>query len=80
MKVRPETLREVEEALERYRTEVGKSRLRPSAKRTYLLHSTNFVRWLDDDFEPGGSLEPVMHFSPWAGAAHSKGLDWCDRQ
>ena len=56
MKVRPETLREVEEALERYRAEVEKSPLRPSAKQTYLLHSTNFVRWLDDDFQPGGTL------------------------
>ena len=54
--INPEALRLVEAAWERYQQEVEASRLKPSAKRTYLLHSKNFVRWLDGDFTPGGTL------------------------
>ncbi len=55
-KVGPVALAEVREALARYREEVEASKLRPSAKRTYLLHAGHFVRWLDDEFRPGGIL------------------------
>ena len=51
------TLRKVQEAFEEYVTEVEATSLTDSAKRTYLLHARNFVRWLDDDFEPGGTLK-----------------------
>ena len=56
-KVSPAALKEVQDALEQYRKEVAATLMTPSTKDTYLLHSTNFVRWLDDDFEPGATLE-----------------------
>lgn len=52
-----EALREVEEALRRYELEVKASGVRPNTEKTYLLHATNFVRWLRDDFEPGATLQ-----------------------
>ncbi len=55
-KVSPTTLREVREALRRYERIVAASPMRESTKKTYLLHSNNFVRWLADDFEPGASV------------------------
>jgi hypothetical protein len=54
--VRPDVLRDVEDALKRYTLEVEQSKMAPSTKRTYLLHARNFVRWLRDDFEPGKSM------------------------
>ncbi len=50
------TLHEVKDALERYRREVEGTGMAPATKRTYLTHSENFVRWLADDFTPGGSI------------------------
>jgi hypothetical protein len=50
-------LKMVQEALERYILVVEASNCRPSSKRTYLLHARHFVRWLDGDFEPGGTLK-----------------------
>ena len=49
-------MKQVHDALERYRREVGRTGLAPATKRTYLLHAENFVRWLDDDFVPGAKL------------------------
>ena len=60
-KVSPHVLREVEDALEQYRKEVDATEMRQSAKTTYLLHSRNFVRWLDDDFTPGAALAERRH-------------------
>lgn len=54
--VPPEALREVVEAFKRYVREVEQAPLRPSTKRTYLLHAGNFVRWLKGDFSPGATL------------------------
>ncbi|MDO8749789.1 MAG: hypothetical protein Q7K03_01400 [Dehalococcoidia bacterium] len=54
--INPDALRLVKAAWERYQEQVEASRLQPSAKRTYLLHSKNFVRWLEGDFTPGGTL------------------------
>ena len=51
-KVSPEVLKSVQEALTRYIEEVEASPLARKSKRTYLLHSRNFVRWLNDDFQP----------------------------
>ena len=57
-KVDPDTLRQVRRALERYEQEVRTARqtgrLTESTESTYLRHAKAFVRWLDDDFDPGG--------------------------
>ena len=52
-KVSEETLRQVEAAMNQYEQVVTISALKPHTKRTYMLHSRNFVRWLGDTFEPG---------------------------
>ena len=52
MRISREAMREITEALEAYREEVEETRLRPNTKGTYLRHAENFVRWLQDDFEP----------------------------
>ena len=51
--INAEALRLVKEALERYEHEVDATDLTPESKRTYIGHAQQFVRWLDDDFEPG---------------------------
>lgn len=48
-----ESLRQVIAALKRYEREVEQSKLSPTTKRTYILHATNFVRWLKGEFTPG---------------------------
>lgn len=52
-KINSQALQQVEAALDRYREEVEATRLRPSSKLTYLQRAECFVRWLNDDFEPG---------------------------
>lgn len=49
-------LREIEDALEEYEREVNGSLLTPGAQETYLRYAAMFVRWIKDDFEPGGTL------------------------
>ncbi|KKM11955.1 hypothetical protein SY88_06070 [Clostridiales bacterium PH28_bin88] len=53
-----EVLKEIEQLLQEYQVVVGlarrEGRLKDSAANTYLLHVSNFVRWLKGDFEPGG--------------------------
>ena len=56
-KVNAETLKRVQDALEKYEMEVSDAPLSPNSKKTYILHARNFVRWLDDDFEPGSSFK-----------------------
>ena len=56
-KVSRDTLTAVQRALEQYKDMVEATALSPAAKRTYLLHAEHFVRWLDDDFEPGATLK-----------------------
>ncbi len=57
-KVGKEVLVAVQDALEQYEQEVQDAEesgfLTEQTKKTYLLHAKHFVRWLDDDFEPGG--------------------------
>lgn len=53
LQVRPDVVKEVEEALERYMREVRATTLTPSTQHTYLLHAENFVRWLKGEFAPG---------------------------
>ena len=56
MKVRVETFHTIQRALEEYKREVEGANLAPTTKATYILHADHFVRWLKDDFEPGGTL------------------------
>jgi uncharacterized protein (UPF0333 family) len=53
MHVSRQTLQEIESAFRVYEQEVQASNLTPKTKRTYLLYSENFVKWLKDDFVPG---------------------------
>jgi len=55
-KIGPQALAAVKAALEHYGTEVKASKLQPKSQRTYLLHARNFVRWIEGDFTPGGTL------------------------
>ena len=54
-KLKKKHLRSVRIALRDYKAEVKESGLSPTTKDTYVLHATNFVRWLEDDFQPGGT-------------------------
>ena len=49
-------LQEVKRALEKYEEAVDNSPLTVESKKTYKEHPKNFVRWLEGEFEPGGSL------------------------
>ena len=51
--VEPIVLTAIKVALARYTQEVNNSDLADTAKWTYIENATRFVRWLDDDFEPG---------------------------
>ena len=53
-KIKKKHLRSVRIALRDYKAEVKNSSLSPTTKDTYVLHATNFVRWLNGDFQPGG--------------------------
>lgn len=55
-KIGLQALAQVRSALKNYETEVKKSKLQPNSQRTYLLHARNFVRWIEGDFTPGGTL------------------------
>lgn len=49
-------LKEVSEAYDRYQNIVREAPLSPTTKTTYLLHSHNFLKWLDGEFVPGGRI------------------------
>ena len=53
-KISKSALREVRRAFAQYEREVEQADLVPDTKSTYLYHSRSFVRWLNDDFTPGG--------------------------
>lgn len=55
-KVSHEVLTIIQQALNRYIEEVEATHLSPLSKTTYIGHSREFVRWLDDDFEPGANV------------------------
>ena len=46
-------LKEVQNALKAYETEVNETNLASNTRATYLLHADHFVRWLAYDFTPG---------------------------
>ena len=50
-------LQQIRDEFCRYGEEVETTDLKPSTKKTYILHARNFVRWLDDDFEPGSNVK-----------------------
>ena len=52
-KVSHDILQRVRAAFERYRTEVLAANLKRNTQTTYIQRADCFVRWLDDDFEPG---------------------------
>ena len=54
----------MQQALTEYRDVVEHSHMsgsthipKGSSKRSYYVHAEQFVRWLDDDFEPGATLK-----------------------
>ena len=51
--INDEALRLVKDALDQYETAVESTNCTEMTKRTYILHARNFVRWLNDDFDPG---------------------------
>ena len=55
-KVSPEVVAIMRKALEVYLSEVRDSRLKDSVKKMYSRDAEYFVRWLDDDFEPGANV------------------------
>ena len=50
MKADPIIIREMERLLDQWKTEISQSTLKQSAQDTYVLHPSNFVRWVKDDF------------------------------
>lgn len=63
-KISGESLSQVQAALENYEEAVNATLMTEQSKKTYLLHSKNFVRWLDDDFEPGATLRQTNRDAP----------------
>ena len=55
-KIGLQALAQVRSVFKNYETEVKKSKLQPNSQWTYLLHARNFVRWIEGDFTPGGTL------------------------
>ena len=55
-KVSEDTLQQIQEALRCYEEEVDATRMMPKSKETYIRHARHFVRWLDDNFEPGSRV------------------------
>jgi hypothetical protein len=62
IRIKREALNEVERALEEYRELLAEleadGTMKPSATKTYILHSENLVRWLRDEFDPGARNKP----------------------
>lgn len=46
----------IESKLKAYIEEVNATDLRETTKQTYITHATNFVRWINGDFEPGARI------------------------
>ena len=56
-KISDPAVEEVRQALRRYVAEVEASPLKQSSKWNFVLHAENFVRWLEDSFNPGSRLQ-----------------------
>lgn len=61
MKVSQDFAKKLEDLYQTYEIEVNEKLknglLKESAAKTYLLHSSNFIRWCKDDFFPGARNE-----------------------
>ena len=56
-KISKNALQQVQAAFDQYQKEVNSnSLLAPSSKSACIQRAECFVRWLDDDFEPGSGL------------------------
>ena len=55
-KVRRETLEDVKQAFEEYKKVVDATGMTDKSKWTYTDYADRFVRWLDDNFEPGAKV------------------------
>lgn len=56
LEISESALREVEEALERYKVEVRESGVAPNTEQTYIPNAEQFVRWLKGEFQPGSQV------------------------
>ena len=56
MEISQKALDEVKVAFQRYTTEVNDTGMTDNSKETYLLYVDQFIRWINDDFEPGAKL------------------------
>lgn len=58
MKVDKHIFDEIEKLYQQYEKEVleaeNKGYLQANTRKTYLLHSGNFIKWCNGEFEPGG--------------------------
>jgi hypothetical protein len=58
MKASTEFIKELENLYEKYEIEVNEALkqgyLKENTAKTYLTHSNNFIKWCEDNFEPGG--------------------------
>jgi len=52
------TLAEIDAAFDCYESEVRAAGLRPRAEETYLLQSSQVVRWMHNDFTPALNSPP----------------------
>ena len=52
-KVDDKTMAEIKRLLDEYRGVLRASRLSLDTQNSYRVHAEYFVRWLDNDFEPG---------------------------
>lgn len=52
----PATVADLKLDLSAYEQELRGAGLRPNAVNTYVIHASQFIRWLDGDFEPGSRL------------------------
>jgi len=55
MKISRAALEEVEKALIAYEEEAGRNLGTPKSRWTYQVYAGYFVRWLKDEFTPGGT-------------------------
>ena len=62
MKVTKEMSATLENLIEKYEEEVISAQrqgyLKDNTSKTYLLHSKNFIKWCNGNFEPGGKNKP----------------------
>jgi hypothetical protein len=60
MKTDTETFKTIQDLYSLYKTEVELSDLKPLSKKTYLINATNFIRWINEGFEPGERMKNVL--------------------